>query len=397
MLSNHSFNALLKTLEEPPSHVKFLLATTDPQKLPATVLSRCLQFHLTAMSPEHIAQHLAHLLEHEHITFEPEALTLIGKAAKGSMRDSLSLLDQAIAYGNATVTTADITHMLGLIESSSIHAMLQAIHDNDANQLLQLSEKLSEQGAHYHQALNDLLSLLHSVSIAQAITDVSSSFNKSITELAQMLSKEDTQLYYQIGLMGQRDLPFAPSPRSGFEMTLLRMLAFKPGNTITTTTQNREIVAKSRKKPESIQKEENKANSISCEKQPSTEDNQWLTMVPALNLSGLTRIIADNCSLIAFENDKIQLNIHPNKSSMLQPDHTKLISEAVSKHLNRTIAIEISANDTISVTPAKQHENKLAAKQAANETSIQSDPNVKQILKTFDATVIKESITSLKD
>ncbi|MDN3639034.1 DNA polymerase III subunit gamma/tau [Simiduia curdlanivorans] len=231
MLSTSSFNALLKTLEEPPPHVKFLLATTDPQKLPVTVLSRCLQFNLKNMNPERIVGHLAFVLEKELVPFEDAALWQLGRAADGSMRDALSLTDQAIAFGNGKVTEADVRAMLGTIDQQFVYAILQAMAKADGQAIFNAVNQLAEQAPDYQGALAELLSVLHRIAIAQALPDaIDNSFGDrdQVLDLAGQIPAEDIQLFYQTALLGRRDLPLAPDPRSGFDMVLLRMLAFKP-------------------------------------------------------------------------------------------------------------------------------------------------------------------------
>ncbi len=231
MLSTHSFNALLKTLEEPPPHVKFLLATTDPQKLPATILSRCLQFNLKNMSPERIVGHLQHVLNQEMVSFEEPSLWLLGRAADGSMRDAMSLTDQAIAYGSGKLTEVDVRTMLGSIDHTAVYDILEALVQADGAQLLAAVQQLSEHAPDFSSVLEELLTLLHRIAVAQAVpeaTDNSFGDRDNIIALAGRLAAEDVQLFYQLGLNGRRDLPLAPDLRSGFEMVLLRMLAFKP-------------------------------------------------------------------------------------------------------------------------------------------------------------------------
>ncbi len=231
MLSSHSFNALLKTLEDPPPHVKFLLATTDPQKLPVTVLSRCLQFNLKNMNPERIVQHLQFVLDKELVPFEESAPWLLGRSADGSMRDALSLTDQAIAYGSGKITEAEVRTMLGSIDQGAIYEIVTALAALDGKTLLEAVERMSEQAPDYAGALAELLALLHRVAIAQALpeaADNSHGDRDRVVQLAQQLAPEDVQLFYQTALLGRRDLPLAPDPRAGLEMVLLRMLAFKP-------------------------------------------------------------------------------------------------------------------------------------------------------------------------
>ncbi|VVO34497.1 DNA polymerase III subunit gamma/tau [Pseudomonas fluorescens] len=233
MLSTHSFNALLKTLEEPPPHVKFILATTDPQKLPATILSRCLQFSLKNMTPERVVEHLTHVLGVENVPFEEDALWLLGRAADGSMRDAMSLTDQAIAFGEGKVMAADVRAMLGTLDHGQVYDVLQALLDGDARALLEAVRHLAEQGPDWNGVLSEILNVLHRVAIAQALpeaVDNGQGDRDRVLALAQALPAEDVQFYYQMGLIGRRDLPLAPDPRGGFEMVLLRMLAFRPAD-----------------------------------------------------------------------------------------------------------------------------------------------------------------------
>ncbi|YCH23488.1 DNA polymerase III subunit gamma/tau [Pseudomonas sp. D1-3] len=231
MLSTSSFNALLKTLEEPPPHVKFLLATTDPQKLPVTVLSRCLQFSLKNMPPERVVEHLTHVLGAENIPFEDDALWLLGRAADGSMRDAMSLTDQAIAFGEGKVLAADVRSMLGTLDHGQVYGVLHALIEGDARGVIESVRQLAEQGPDWSGVLAEMLNVLHRVAIAQALPDAvdnGQGDRERVLGLAQALPAEDVQFYYQMGLIGRRDLPLAPDPRSGFEMVLLRMLAFRP-------------------------------------------------------------------------------------------------------------------------------------------------------------------------
>jgi len=232
MLTNQSFNAFLKTLEEPPEHVKFLLATTDPQKLPVTILSRCLQFNLKRMTPEHVAGHLKHVLTEENIPFEEPALWLLARAADGSMRDALSLTDQAIAFGNQKLAASDVSSMLGTIDQRDIEKLVSALVSGDGPALLSEIQRISDFSPDYSVILSDLLALFHRVTMEQVVpgsVDNSLGDAGQVQSLARQLSAEDAQLFYQSALMGRKDLAVTPDARMGFEMTLLRMLAFRPG------------------------------------------------------------------------------------------------------------------------------------------------------------------------
>ncbi len=232
MLTNQSFNAFLKTLEEPPEHVKFLLATTDPQKLPVTVLSRCLQFNLKRMTPENIVGHLRHVLTEEQIPFEDPALWLLARAADGSMRDALSLTDQAIAFGNQKLSSSDVSSMLGTIDQRDIERLVNALVERDGPGLLAEISRISDFAPDYSIILSDLLSLFHRVTMEQVVpgsADNARGDAAQVQALARKLSAEDAQLFYQAALIGRKDLAITPDARMGFEMTLLRMLAFRPG------------------------------------------------------------------------------------------------------------------------------------------------------------------------
>ncbi len=231
MLSGHSFNALLKTLEEPPPHVKFLLATTDPQKLPVTILSRCLQFNLKRLNIEQLEQQMQTILQAEKITYEETVLKPLAIAADGSMRDALSLLDQAIAYCNGTPNLADVEVMLGSVHKDRIYNLLAALANNNGAELINQSRQLAEQGPDVNTVLAELISMLQRIALCQMVPDIlddSYGDKDSVEQLAQVIAPEDVQLYYQIALNGRKDLPFSPQPQGGFEMILLRMLAFRP-------------------------------------------------------------------------------------------------------------------------------------------------------------------------
>jgi DNA polymerase-3 subunit gamma/tau len=227
MLSGHSFNALLKTLEEPPPHVKFLFATTDPQKLPVTILSRCLQFNLKRMPLDQIGGHLKFILEQESVEFDEKAIRQLAQAADGSMRDALSLMDQAISFGGGELKESEVKDMLGTISHDWLFALIQAVAAGDGKSMLQTVEDMSSQVPEFEAAADGLISLLHQTAILQGVPDIEQE-DEHVRQLAESLSKEDVQLFYQIALNGRRDLPLSPDPRAGFEMLLLRMMTFRP-------------------------------------------------------------------------------------------------------------------------------------------------------------------------
>lgn len=383
MLSGHSFNALLKTLEEPPPHVKFLLATTDYQKLPATILSRCLQFHLTAMPPTQIAEHLRRILTQEKLTFEAPATELIGKAANGSMRDALSLLDQSIAYSNGQVLTADVKKMLGLIEPTILLDILNALSAKDGNALFASSQQLAAQGVDFSQALADLLALIHQIAVMQAVPEMmNAQDNEHLRPLAQKLLREDVQLFYQIGLIGQRDLPFAPTAQTGFEMTLLRMLAFYPQKTASpvTTTQATPVTTSSVVAAVSL-----------------SADLKWHELVPQLELTGAALALAQQCSLKQVSENTLHLALQAKQKPLLQKNHTQRINDALNKYFNRIMSVKIEISEHQSETPAAITQRQQHERQTAAEQAMMNNQQVQRIMQTFDATLVKTSVIQNKD
>lgn len=393
MLSGHSFNALLKTLEEPPEHVKFLLATTDPQKLPVTVLSRCLQFHLSLVSVDDIAAHLTHILDVEKIPAEPDALRLIGDAAKGSLRDALSLLDQCIAFGNQKVTTTLTQQLLGTVDSGLIHQLLHALSAQDGDAVLQTCATLYEHGIDFTKALAELLSQLHAISCHQLTQQKTSS--STLATLADQFSPEDIQLLYQIGLIGQRDLPLAPTPRNGFEMTMLRMLAFTPLDTSTQSQQHPQRSAQT-KAPKQTTQTARPSHSTASKPAPAPSisgSDDWHTLFQSLNLTGAARMLAEQCTMVSKTEQKITLALNAKHKALRQDALIKRIQTSIQAHFQRPIELLINLTDnTVDNTPRDAAKEAAKQRQAAAEANIYGDAQVQQILKTFDASVVKNSI-----
>ena len=384
MLSGHSFNALLKTLEEPPSHVKFLLATTDPKRLPITVLSRCLQFHLSAISTEAISAHLQDILKKEQIYYEAEAISLLAKAAQGSMRDALSLLDHGIAYGNGQVLVKEVNTMLGNIDSEVLFKILQALITNDVNALLENSAQLTEMGADFSRVLADILSQLHQIAVVQAAPALALSVgNERFVSLAQQTTQENIQLFYQIGLIGQRDLPWAPTPRSGFEMALLRMLAFIPQADLL-------ALDKDKSTPNIPEKIQITPPPLLEKKSPSN----WEDILKQLPLDGVTKALAEHCVIKEYNETLLKLHLHPKQQYLLNQKHIIRITDAVSRYLGRKMTVEITIDQEVTETPAAIAKRQQETQQQIAEQAIFSDPIVQQMIQTFDATVIKESINT---
>lgn len=397
MLSNHSFNALLKTLEEPPPHVKFLLATTDYQKLPVTILSRCLQFHLTQLLSTQIAEQLQCILQKEVIPYENEATELLAAAGNGSMRDALSLLDQSIAYGNGTVRTADVKAMLGTIEPLLLRDLIESLANKDGNRLLKSLAKLGHHGVDFSEALAQVLTVLHRIAVIQTVPDAGiEPRDEELVQLAERIGREDVQLWYQIGLIGQRDLPYAPSLQLGFEMTLLRMLAFYPcteKETIAAETKTSSIpistessvVPPSHPAPSSSGSDTNHSHRAS-------ETLPWVELLPHLQLTGAALLLAQQCSQKEMTDLELRLILNPKQKPLLQKKHLQRINSALSQYLERPIIVTIELGQHIGETPAALRERRQRDRQQIAEKAIIKDQQVQRIMQAFDATLVEGSI-----
>ena len=395
MLSGHSFNALLKTLEEPPPHVKFLFATTDPQKLPVTILSRCLQFNLKRMPVEMISGHLSTVLEQEAIPFSEAALRLLARAADGSMRDALSLTDQAIVTGGGAVSEADVQDMLGLLPHEHLIGLLQAIADDDGQRMLGIVAQMAQLTTDFTAAADSLIALLHSIAVQQVVTRDDA--DEDIAALAKLLSPADVQLYYQMALYGRRDLPLAPDPRGGLEMLLLRMLAFRldDGQSQPHSTQ----VEKKKIVVEAIAEDPQGRDAKSCVSTtvvktiPSlASPNTWHTILPQLNLSGMALPLAQHCLLESITDTHISLLLDESGSTLQSPRAAAQLSEALAQHYGRELQLQFTVTVLTEETPEKRGLREAAERQAAAEAAITNDPFVKQLQETFGAVIVPGSI-----
>jgi DNA polymerase-3 subunit gamma/tau len=395
MLSGHSFNALLKTLEEPPPHVKFLFATTDPQKLPVTILSRCLQFNLKRMPVEMISGHLSTVLEQEAIPFSEAALRLLARAADGSMRDALSLTDQAIVTGGGAVSEADVQDMLGLLPHEHLIGLLQAIADDDGQRMLGIVAQMAQLTTDFTAAADSLIALLHSIAVQQVVTRDDA--DEDIAALAKLLSPADVQLYYQMALYGRRDLPLAPDPRGGLEMLLLRMLAFRldDGQSQPHSTQ----VEKKKIVVEAIAEDPQGRDAKSCVSTtvvktipPLPSPNTWHTILPQLNLSGMALPLAQHCLLESITDTHITLLLDESGSTLQSPRAAAQLSEALAQHYGRELQLQFTVTVLTEETPEKRGLREAAERQAAAETAITNDPFVKQLQETFGAVIVPGSI-----
>ena len=381
MLSNHSFNALLKTLEEPPPHVIFILATTDEKRLPVTILSRCLQFHLKRITPQQITKRLEEICLAEKIIYEVPALEKIADAADGSMRDALSLLDQAIAYGQTAIKLDDVNQMLGLLSQDDLFPLVDALITQENNLLFQLIFKLSERAPDFNYLLNELIRIFHQIALAQIIPDIN--HHEKIKLLANKTTPEDIQLYYQIALLGKRDLPFASSLEQGFEMTLLRMLAFKPA------------IPLKKEEPESIVDiKETKTTGKITEIKENNAVLNWREILPKLELSGMSYALASNCNLAHFADNKMVLHLSKTHEPMLSQKLKERIIDALNRYFNQSVQLEILITTDELITPQKIEQHEKTAKLEEAKQTVMQDPRVKQLIEMYDATIDEISLMS---
>ena len=413
MLSNHSFNALLKTLEEPPPHVKFLLATTDPQKLPVTVLSRCLQFSLKRLPAALIGERLKFIAAAEHLEFEPAAVALLARAAEGSMRDALSLLDQLIAFGGGTLNEVNTRAMLGTIDRGHVGRLIDALARADGSALLAEVRELDRDAPDYDRALVELAAFLQRIAIVQIVPEAALQDEEfdadSLTRLAQAISPEDVQLYYQIALGGRRDLAMAPEPRLGFEMTLLRMLAFRPDAAAAHGNTNGRTAAVNAARPAAppagapaartaamdasdAAVSDGVAPNASSVTLTSIDANNWSAVVEAANLSGMVRQFALNCVPATFEHGVLALQLdEATADRRTRPIEDKLL-QGLSKYLGRDIRLTFETAQSALVTPARQRLLQEQDKVVRAAAAFEADPAVKGLRERFGADVDAASV-----
>jgi len=407
MFSNHSFNALLKTLEEPPPHVKFLLATTEPKKLPVTILSRCLQFNLSHLTNDQIGKQVEMILAEESVKFDQASVELIARGADGSMRDALSLLDQAIAYGGGALEETQVRAMMGTIDSADLNGLIQALIDADADALLNTIESIALQSPDFDSLLSELLSLLQKIAIIQVLPENSNNAlmtNKELVNFANAMNKEDTQLYYQIGMVGRKDLYLAPDAKSGFEMVMIRMLAFRPMSSgeITSKTQTLKPATPattSQKKPKPVERVSvNTVAAQATEVSPSNDmptrksDDAWHNMIEEMGLKGLTRELAGNCVIKSQTETRIELALAPSQEHLLNKSQKDRIEQAIKKQLGENVTLDILLEDSENETPAEANARMERERQKAAESSVKNDPAVQTLLDTFNATIDQDSI-----
>jgi DNA polymerase-3 subunit gamma/tau len=407
-LSAHAFNAMLKTLEEPPDYVKFILATTDPQKVPVTVLSRCLQFNLKQMTPAGIAELMAEILAAEKLAAEPAALRMLAQAARGSMRDGLSLLDQAIAYAAGPVTLDAVRAMLGAIDQGTLVRVLDAIAARDPKQALAISDEMSERSLSFAQAMRDLASLLHRIALAQQVPDAVPDDEveaADIRRLAGTLAPDEVQLYYQVALHGRNDMHLAPDDYAGFTMALLRMLAFAPaapGEAKPAAPRAAPLVAQAPSRthapasrgtaaaPRGTPPASAPAAAGPPAQAPVAFDGDWPALVGRLKVVGLVKELASRSELVAYEGDVLKLRV-PLKT-LLDAGALDKLKSAVSAALGRPIRLVADVGTTAGPTAAGIAEQARAEKQRQAEEAIYADPFVRELIDNFGASVDPASI-----
>jgi DNA polymerase-3 subunit gamma/tau len=411
MLSKHSFNALLKTLEEPPPHVKFLLATTDPQQLPMTVLSRCLQFNLKRLPVAMIRERLKLVAEHEGLEFEPPALDLLARAADGSLRDALSLLDQAASHGGGRLTETEVAAMLGTVDREYAVRLLEAVVAGDAPQLMAEVAALDEHVPDYFELLGTLAALLQRAAVLQAVPsldDDEDGLTPRARPVANQAAPEDLQLWYQVAVAGRRDLPLAPSPRAGCEMVLLRMLAFRyaePGALAAAPAAQGGTEARPTPRPTpspAVKAAKRETPAARTTPQPEAappaaaaaarEGESWEDMIERMKLAGATRQLARHCSLVGREGSLVRLEIDRAHEILATPAQQERLREALASYFRAELRLQLDFSRPGDETPAERERRAAIERQRGAEAAIATDPLVKELEKVFDATVDDDSI-----
>ncbi len=405
MLSKAAFNSMLKTLEEPPEHVKFILATTDPQKIPVTVLSRCLQFNLKQLPPALIVTHLQYVLEQEGITFEVSALALLACAAQGSMRDALSLLDQAIAYSDARVDEATVRNMLGAIDQSYLYDVLQTLLARDGAGLLRIADDMLSRSLAFDAALRDLATLLHRVALAQTVPQAIAEDEPErvrLLQLATNFSAEEIQLFYQIAIHGRNEIDLAPDEYAGFTMTLLRMLAFMPADAQATVVErpaSPPVPAAVRTEPQAKQVQvapqpaHNNVGRASLDIPVTATALDWNVLLAQLNVQSMARELAKHCTLESFVDGQLALNLAPQHKHLLtNKTAQEKLQAALTDYFAQPVRLAITLGAANVATPAaaEQHEKNTRQQQAAD--AITQDPFVREAQAQLGAQVIEDTI-----
>ena len=431
MLSKSAFNAMLKTLEEPPAHVKFILATTDPQKIPVTVLSRCLQFNLKQLPPTLIVNHLQYVLQQERIVFETPALALLARAAQGSMRDALSLLDQAIAYSDSAVNEITVRSMLGAVDQGYLYDLLESLQARDGAGLLHIVDQMLSRSVAFEAALQDLATLLYRIAFAQTVPESIPEDEPErvrLLELAQHFSAEDVQLFYQIAIHGRNEIDLAPDEYAGFSMSLLRMLAFMPGGvgvpvgeapTRPATTRPATTGQAPAGQPPAGQAPAGKvvekpASAITSapvspplsvtqpELMPTSPAGSgvaldWGVLLAQLNVQGMARELAKHCTLENFAEGNMALNLSPQHKQLLDNKVAqKKLELSLTDYFAQPVRLTISIGTGSAVTPAAVEQKVQQTRHQQATEAITQDPFVREAQALLGAQIIQETIKPIQ-
>ncbi len=407
MLSKAAFNALLKTLEEPPPHVKFLLATTDPQKLPVTVLSRCIKFNLKRLTPEQIGGQMHHILGAEQIEAEDEAIDVLARAADGSLRDGLSLLDQAIAHGGGALRAADVHAMLGTVERARVRVLLEAIAAGDAGALLEEVERIGMLAPDFAQVLDELAGLLHRIQLHQLVGASAHGTEPDVAALAAALDPREVQLHYQIAVTARRDLPLAPTPRTGFDMALLRMLAFAPaGARATTAPATRSAAAvpaaarpapRAESRPTSAVVPKAVAAPAPAAPAPAAASgplavDDWPALIERAGLRGPVGQLAQHAVLLGVDGNALRLGMKGMHSHFVEGGIVSMLEQRLGEALGRVVRVRIETVTEAAESPADARARTQTERRREASEALHGDPVVQSLIDTFGARVIPDSV-----
>ena len=404
MLSKHSFNALLKTLEEPPPHVVFILATTEPENVPATVLSRCLQFHLKNLTPTQLSDRLKEVLSEEGIKYDDESINQISRAGRGSLRDCLTIADQAIAFCNASLTDSLISEMLGTLPYDRVYELIDCVINEKADKLVKNLREISSLSVDYQRLMDLLLETLQHMAIIQISPETVSDLNlpsEDIIPLSESLKAEDIQLLYQIGLIAKRDMDLAPNIGDGFEMALLRMMSFLPEEKETTQSKKKVVEDKAELKEETISKKSSSKPTATTKNDTEKKKNslafldskEWNKIFNSLKLDSGTKQLISHCSFLRAEDTVIYFSMPKDKLEILNGTHREKFQDCINEALDFECVIFFEEGEALESSPNKTKQKKKAKRLNKASEAIKNDPAVKNILDSLGGTIIESSIT----
>ena len=404
MLSKHSVNALLKTLEEPPPHVVFILATTEPESVPATVLSRCLQFHLKNLTPAQLSERLIKILKEEGVEFDSESINQISRAGRGSLRDCLTIADQAIAFCNGKLTDSNVSEMLGTLPYDHVYSLIDCVINEKSNELVRKLKTISNLNVDYQRLMDLLLEALQHMAIVQISPESVSDLDlpsQEVVSLASSIDAEEIQILYQIGLIAKRDLDLAPNIGDGFEMALLRMMSFLPENQVKDKTKKKE------KKDEALVNEDFKLSKEAKESTPEKkvksrnadtsldflDQKKWNSVFNSLELDSGTKQLISHCSFLRTEDSVVYFSMPKDKLEILNGSHREKFQDSLREILDLECLIFFEEGEANDISPNKTKEKQKTKKFNKAAESIKNDPKVKNILSSLGGKVVESSIT----